>query len=307
MNFFKDLFNSIKFTARERTTNVYIGSFSFSWLAVNWKFWILLIFGEGTVDTRITKTEQLLNWVDGLLIPILISSFICFVLPRINKLIVKFQNEPNNYIKRINDIADTRSLKSLARKERLRAKAETARDRESAAQELEIQRYKEEIQKSKDQSLKLTDEIQSLKEHIGELTGSLNDTRAVHAQQLKDKENEISKLTKDKKSAQATVTENAQKIQGLEQEITRLKKNIASNSAGIGLPGSLVDGTPKVGGVLPTAGFNTLTGEALRQAMLNTAKISLMDAAAPTARTLKNVSENGINNLTFKSDVLKNK
>lgn len=224
LSFFKELFASIKFNARERTTNVYIGALAFSWITINWKFWMILLFGDGTVDVRIEHVESLIGFSSGVVLPILMSAAICFILPKINKAITQYQNEPNNYVKRVNDISESKSLKRLARIERLRAKAASARDRENAAQELAIQQLNEQIQESKDQSQKLNQENEKLKQIIEE-----------YQKESSDKDDQLNQLAVALKTKEELNNKLSQRISNATQEITTLKEQAEHKSLGLGV------------------------------------------------------------------------
>lgn len=231
MSFLKELLTSIKFNARERTTNVYIGSFIFSWATINWKFWVILLFGEGTVDSRIQNVDHIINWAHGLAYPILMSAFICIALPWINKLIAKAQNEPNNYVKRMNDVAETKSLKRLAGIERLRAKAASARDRENAAQELATQQLKEQIQQSKDQSQKLTQENEELNSQVIDLNEKLSKLDKQFRDNEMEKRTTISQITKEREELIEKVNKLTNRNKELNIEIKALNKSSEQNQS----------------------------------------------------------------------------
>lgn len=223
LSFFKELFTSMKFNARERTTNVYIGALAFSWITINWKFWMILLFGDGTVDARIEHVESLIGVGSGVVLPILMSAAICFLLPKINKAITQYQNEPNNYVKRVNDISESKSLKRLARIERLRAKAASARDRENAAQELAIQQLNEQIQESKDQSQKLTQENEKLTQIIEE-----------YQKESSDKEDELNQLAVALNAKEESNNKLSQLLASTNKELSALKEQAEKKPLGLG-------------------------------------------------------------------------
>lgn len=264
LSFFKELFASIKFNARERTTNVYIGALAFSWITINWKFWMILLFGDGTVDVRIEHVESLIGFSSGVVLPILMSAAICFILPKINKAITQYQNEPNNYVKRVNDISESKSLKRLARIERLRAKAASARDRENAAQELAIQQLNEQIQESKDQSQKLSQENVDLTQRLSELSDLMEST-------ISQKEIQIAEMTKSRNNEVEISTNLNKTVKRLEAEISQLKKNIASNKPGVGLPTYKSSSTPSLTDAQKNLAEGNPATRALEQTLNNTA------------------------------------
>ncbi|MCD6622880.1 hypothetical protein [Klebsiella michiganensis] len=298
MSFFKELFSSMKFNARERTTNIYIGSFAFSWVTINWKFWITLLFGEGTVDSRIDRVSNIINWLDGLIIPILMSTAICFILPLVNKLIAKFQYEPNNYVKRMNDVSETRSLKRLAGIERLRAKAESARDRENAAQELATQRLKEEIQSSKDQSLKLTHENGELENKNKDLIAQLEEKESNFEESDSLKINRINDLIIEIHELNTKLEKSKEINSSLKNEIDKLKKNISSNTLGMGLTNPVKVGDTQsksiVGStVIGTASLNSPANIALDTAVNNITLKTIRDTVDnPALKTIRDAVDN---------------
>lgn len=236
MSFFKELFSSMKFNARERTTNIYIGSFAFSWVTINWKFWIILLFGDGIIDSRIEHVSKIINWLDGFLFPVLMSVGICFILPFANKLIAKYQYEPNNYVKRISDISETKSLKRLAGIERLKAKAESARSRENAAQELAIQKLNEQIQESKDNSQQLTLEIENLKNNITELNSKIITDEKDYNDAIRERDEKIKTLTKTKSDNSEQIKNLVEQIAIFKKQVEEFKETVSSKKPGVGLP-----------------------------------------------------------------------
>jgi hypothetical protein len=297
MSFLKELLTSIKFNARERTTNVYIGSFAFSWATINWKFWVILLFGEGTVDSRIEHVDDIINWVHGLVYPILMSAFICIALPWINKLIAKAQNEPNNYVKRMNDVAETKSLKRLAGIERLRAKAASARDRENAAQELATQQLKEQIQQSKDQSQKLTQENEELNSQVINLNEKLNKLDKQFRDNEMEKRNIISQITKEREELIEKVDKLTNKNKELNIEIKALNKSSEQNqsltlSEQAKLQGLWNGNLPTTHSLLDTINpkSNGLAVNMLQKAMEDPTLKSLTDwRSSPTVQAITNM------------------
>ncbi|EPJ5862826.1 hypothetical protein JRA82_003659 [Raoultella ornithinolytica] len=300
MSFFKELFSSIRFNARERTTNIYIGSFAFSWGTINWKFWITLLFGEGTVDARIERVSKIINWCDGLIFPIFMSAAICFILPIVNKFIAKFQYEPNNYVKRMNDVSETKSLKRLAGIERLKAKAESARTRENAAQELAIQKLNEQIQESKDNSQQLTAENEKLSAEIIELKNKIIEDNNTYNEVINEKNEIITKLNDNKSGDTTTIETLTKQILDFKNQIDKLKKNIASNTLGPGLPSysSEVNTAGRIPFNITLKASNRLDSPAvtaLNQALQSPTVKAINNAINnPTIKSIKNASESPI-------------
>lgn len=304
MSFFKELFSSMKFNARERTTNIYIGSFAFSWVTINWKFWITLLFGEGTVDARIEHVSKIINWFDGLLFPVLMSAAICFILPMVNKFIAKFQYEPNNYVKRMNDVSETKSLKRLARIERLKAKAESARTRENAAQELAIQKLNEQIQESKDNSQQLTAENEKLSAEIIELKNKIIEDNNTYNQVINEKNETITKLNDNKSGDTTTIETLTKQILEFKNQVDTLRKNIASNTLGPGLPkysseenpiGSAIGRIPFGITLKASNRLDSPAATALNQAMQSPTVKAINNAIDnPTIKSIKKASESPI-------------
>ncbi|MGK2894997.1 hypothetical protein [Klebsiella michiganensis] len=301
MSFFKELFSSMKFNARERTTNIYIGSFAFSWVTINWKFWIILLFGEGPVESRIEHVSKIINWLDGLALPILMSAAICFVLPIVNKFIAKFQYEPNNYVKRMNDVSETKSLKRLAGIERLKAKAESARSRENAAQELAIQQLNEKIQESKDNSQQLTNEIEVLNEKITELNNTIIKNDDIHNKQIREKDTIIETLTNTKSDNNEQIKKLKEQTLEFKKQVDSLKKNLSSNTLGAGLPkykaneSIIGDTVARINLGQSLTSFNSPSAEALNRAMQSPAIKAINDAVnSPAIKSIKKASENSI-------------
>lgn len=306
MSFFKELFSSMKFNARERTTNIYIGSFAFSWVTINWKFWITLLFGEGTVDARIERVSKIINWFDGLLFPVLMSAGICFILPIVNKFIAKFQYEPNNYVKRMNDVSETKSLKRLAGIERLKAKAESARTRENAAQELAIQKLNEQIQESKDNSQQLTAENEKLTAEIIELKNQIIKDNNTYNEVINEKNEKITELNDNKSGDTTTIETLTKQILEFKSQVDTLTKNIASNTLGPGLSkysseenriGSVIGRVPVGITLKASTGLGNQATVALNKAMQNPTTKAINDVIeSPTIKSIKKASENSIAN-----------
>lgn len=80
----KEIIDAVFDTAKERMKNPFIGAFILSWVAFNWKPIIVLVFGTGSVEGRISLIEK--NYIDlvwNFVLPICFSLFYVMVLPYI--------------------------------------------------------------------------------------------------------------------------------------------------------------------------------------------------------------------------------
>lgn len=125
-DFIRDLLAASRQTSLERVKNPALGAFVFSWLGFNWQMLAILIFSKKPMEVRIEYIQS--HWDIGsyLLGPLFTTGLICFMLPRINKTITKFQQRPNSEVTVLNldakieiankqqEIADIEARKKLS-------------------------------------------------------------------------------------------------------------------------------------------------------------------------------------------------
>ena len=98
LEFFKEIYASVKSNSSEIVKN-YIGAFIFSWLTINWKFGLTILFSESKIEERIDKAGFYLTTDKCLTLPFIVSVSICLLLPIINMIIAYAQRNPNKYLR----------------------------------------------------------------------------------------------------------------------------------------------------------------------------------------------------------------
>ena len=61
MTTIKELFIEIIESSRERLKNPVIGAFIFSWIAINWRIILLLVYSDQAIEDKIRIIEELLS------------------------------------------------------------------------------------------------------------------------------------------------------------------------------------------------------------------------------------------------------
>lgn len=98
MEFFKQIFTSVSDHVSDRVNSFYTGTFIFSWLAINWKVLIYLLFSASTVEIKLGNFEQYFSqsvllpswlpeslWIQNTVIkPLLTSLAIVVAIPALN-------------------------------------------------------------------------------------------------------------------------------------------------------------------------------------------------------------------------------
>lgn len=80
----KDIFNSIFKSSEERLKNPFIGTFIISFIPINWKPIIILLFSDKKIEDRINYIlENFNNPGQTLVIPLLVATFYIGILPYI--------------------------------------------------------------------------------------------------------------------------------------------------------------------------------------------------------------------------------
>ncbi|HGH5398604.1 TPA: hypothetical protein ACJI3N_005207 [Raoultella planticola] len=347
LEFFKEIYTSVKSNSSERAKNYYVGAFLFSWITINWKFVLTLLFSTGDIDNRISKSSSFLTTDNILLNPITMSVILCLGLPVINMIIAYAQRFPNHYLREDSHSTKVNRLKHEIETETLRAERDIAYQKKNVSESLEVQELQAQIQESKDISSKLSEENILLKEEATKVTkslaslteenghlrtmisestktkknmdstlGQINSENTALKKQLDllkqktiEKENEttsiIDNLTQQKHSIQNEANQLANKNDELHKEIEKLKKNIASNTLGAGLPkygtgnganNSLADSMIK--NAIESATFQAMrqtidspTIKSIRQTIDNPAMKAVRDAInSPIAKTMRDAS-----------------
>ena len=82
MTSLKEIFSSLLDSTKERLKNPILGAFVFSWLAINWRIVLILLFSSKTVEQRISYIEEnFINIWFYFWIPLFISIFYIAILP----------------------------------------------------------------------------------------------------------------------------------------------------------------------------------------------------------------------------------
>ncbi|KQC33413.1 hypothetical protein AAU57_08860 [Nonlabens sp. YIK11] len=77
-----EIINNVIDTAKERLKNPFLGAFILSWIAFNWKAISYFILSDEIIGERMETIEaEYVNWVSGLVFPILFAVFYLLGLP----------------------------------------------------------------------------------------------------------------------------------------------------------------------------------------------------------------------------------
>ncbi|NRE95004.1 hypothetical protein HRF84_08105 [Klebsiella variicola] len=174
LEFFKEVYSSVKSNSSERVKNYYFGAFLFSWLTINWKFVLTILFSESKIEERIDKASLYLTNYKAFLLPFTISACICIFLPAINMIIAYAQKKPNNYLRGDSHQIKASRLRAEIETETLRAERDSAYRKKSTSESLEVQTLQAQIQESKDVSSKLSEENSALTEQLSNINKQLN-------------------------------------------------------------------------------------------------------------------------------------
>lgn len=113
MTTIRELLIEIIESLRERLKNPIIGAFIFSWLAINWRIVLVLLYSNQTIEERIGIIEEsYLNIYFNLLIPIGVATFYLGVVPYIS---LGFDILSNKAFKRRKEISHKRDIDEMKR------------------------------------------------------------------------------------------------------------------------------------------------------------------------------------------------
>ncbi|MDK7098241.1 hypothetical protein [Klebsiella aerogenes] len=130
LDFFKELISSFKNTALERVKSPILGAFVFSWFVFNWKGFLILLFSKSGIEERIIYIGHYNNWFTLYVCPIALALALCWILPWLNKIITKLQEEPNNETTRLLLKAKVAHAKEMLELATLNARKDLAFKRE---------------------------------------------------------------------------------------------------------------------------------------------------------------------------------
>lgn len=205
LEFFKEIYASVKSNFSEIVKNYYIGAFIFSWLTINWKFGLTILFSESKIEERIDKAGFYLTTDKCLTLPFIVSVSICLLLPIINMIIAYAQRNPNKYLRGESHTIKVNRLQNEIETETLRAERDIAYHKKSVSESLEVQTLQAQIQESKDISSKLSEENSALTEQLS----NVNNQLSIYTQ---DVENLKKQLVKSE-AANETLERNTRKLQ----------------------------------------------------------------------------------------------
>lgn len=145
---FKELLPSIKNHLDDRMSNPVLGTFSLSWILLNWKVFLILIFSTKSIEDKILHIESnLVNWMTMLWLPLIFTVGYLFLLPWILLGIQIFQEKANGQRKTHKLMADTSYLsqkinfvKAEFALEEVRLEHELRKELERKSMELDLDR-----------------------------------------------------------------------------------------------------------------------------------------------------------------------
>ncbi|ROS02968.1 hypothetical protein [Raoultella terrigena] len=225
LDFFRDMYSSLRQTSIERAKSPVLGAFIFSWLGFNWQMIAILIFSKREIEERLIYIQEHYDLSSYLIGPLCTTALISFLLPRANKFFTMLQNKPNQ--ETIN--LTIASKKELAEKQQEIAEIEA---KKSLAMKIEERKIDENINTIKNENSalslknkKLIDEKEKLEEWLNterELTKELNTNIIGLQNSIKIANDEIHSninTIKDKDSDKINLLEDKIKLEAAAKEL----------------------------------------------------------------------------------------
>jgi len=210
MDWFKDLASSIRSTSLERINSPVTGAFAFTWFFWNWKPVLLIVFGDGKFEQRLSDASHLIGFFSGFILPVISTAAISFCLPRINKVVSESQQAPNFATMEMAFKKRKQTLQWDIELEKLSAQSSLAFEEEKASLELMIAQSKQEADKalaemkaSQSMLLALQQNLNNSESEISDLKGQVDmkDQTIQDLKEFQDGYTEILKQLEDERIA----------------------------------------------------------------------------------------------------------
>ncbi|MGO3396177.1 MAG: hypothetical protein ACTINL_06730 [Serratia proteamaculans] len=162
LDFFKELFSSVRASAVERVKNPILGALTFSWCAFNWDKILILFFSSSIIEEKIKIIKSTSSIDSAILHPLYSTAAITLLLPFISAITVFFQNKPIMFtVDKQTDRSDHRLSRKI-KSEVLRAEGDIAYERVKTGEQLKIQNMLSDIAKSREDASEMQEKIESM-------------------------------------------------------------------------------------------------------------------------------------------------
>ena len=221
--YMKDIISSILKTSEERIRNPFIGTFLISFIALNWKAFLIIFFSTYRIEARINIVENDYNDINTyLLLPLVISAIYVGVLPYIMLLFDKIghsalKGRKESFLQQ--KLIDIKGLQSIAEEEvkleNLRADYKEKSDLNRKINNLnnEIQDKIELIENLENENSELKNELSHLNESFKsdrEKFNGLENERMSLSKRIKAQEENFKKLQKEKSDLENKINYSAE-------------------------------------------------------------------------------------------------
>ncbi|ULJ61360.1 hypothetical protein MIS46_05370 [Wielerella bovis] len=156
LNTINEIRDSVKESIKKRMKSSLVGTFITSWIIFNWKPILYFLFINGDIDARIKKVEELNNYLDLLLLPLIMTIIYVVGIPFISSWVATCLQKPNQvetsiiHKNELEEIQRKISLEEAKNNLTNRSQMNTAIDnlnKEIQQKNEEIQQKNEEIQR----------------------------------------------------------------------------------------------------------------------------------------------------------------
>lgn len=207
----KEIYLSVIKTSNDRIKSPFYGVFILTWLAFNWQPISVLLFSELKIENRIGFINAIYPF--QLWLPLLVASFLAYILPEVNEKITYLQSKPISRTALILAIRRKRALVADISVEKYRAKRDVTYERYMAGEEKEIQNMREEILISQERMGQINEERDALKEKVAELEDALKAAKIYSEKQINEA-----------KSFESAILNQKKEINELQERISFLSK-----------------------------------------------------------------------------------
>lgn len=200
-DFLKSIIESTRQTTSERLKSPFIGSFVFSWLALNWDALAIMFFSPKNIEARIHIVKQNHPYIHLFILPLIISISLCILLPWLNKFLIFIQTKPIDQATSLSMISRIKKARKQLTISRIEAKRELAKKREEKEIEENISATIAKSISLERLNAKLEKDLKKSNELISSLSidnGVLNKTQSSNEQEIEKLKFDISELRKEK-------------------------------------------------------------------------------------------------------------